>query len=61
MENQNLHNRFFLSKKVKMRLKCEIKCVLCTEKMFNTYMPRDGLKTFDREFWGLKIRHAPSG
>ena len=44
-----------------MRLKCEIKCVLCTEKMFNTYMPRDGLKNFDREFWGLKIRHAPSG
>ena len=28
---------------------------------FNKYVPRDGLKNFDREFYRLKIRRAPSG
>ena len=43
-----------------MRLKRPIKCVLgrkgCS---FNIYMPKDGLKIFDRKFCRLKIRHAP--
>ena len=35
----------------------------CVQKgcSFNTYVPRHGLKNFDREFYRLKIRRAPSG
>ena len=53
---------FFTSVKAKMRLKREINCSVYGKDAVSTNMYQEMVwKNFDREFYRLKIRRAPSG